>query len=222
MNNNINNNYYPINKDNDTISTNSVILPSNNTNTNNLMNNENLNLSNNSLSSSSTNLPLPSNLPSNITPEELQATLEWIDQIATFYDTRWRLGPVSFGIDSIVGLIPGISFTNTILSSFLALKASQIPSTIRHRLWIRVIIDFFINLIPGIGPILNIWYKANRRNANDILQYYGYNPTRLTTQQRNVSVVNLVRKNLHNRNNHDNNSSSNIIDSESNINPPLV
>lgn len=76
--------------------------------------------------------------------------------------TRFR-----FGLDSILGLIPGLGDVVTVgLSGHIIHLAGQMgaPVTLRAAMVRNAIFDFLIGLIPFVGDISDVFYKGNRKN----------------------------------------------------------
>jgi hypothetical protein len=74
---------------------------------------------------------------------------------------------VRFGLDGIVGLIPGIgdvaspAYTGLILLEALRLR---VPAVVQARMVLNAAIDMAIGLVPLLGDIADIAWKANTRN----------------------------------------------------------
>jgi hypothetical protein len=76
--------------------------------------------------------------------------------------------PVRFGIDSLLGLIPG---AGDIASSFVAIvllyRAHKrgVPSVTFARMTANIAIDACVGAVPFFGDIADIFWKSNLRNA---------------------------------------------------------
>jgi hypothetical protein len=82
---------------------------------------------------------------------------------------------IRMGLDSLIGLIPGIGdVTGGALSSYLLLQAvsSGIPSVVIARMVVNVMFDTLIGMIPLVGDIFDIAFKANQRNIELMTNYY--------------------------------------------------
>ena len=74
---------------------------------------------------------------------------------------------LTFGLDPIIGLIPGIGdLTSPLFAALLLLHAvrMRIPRVVQLRLLINAIIDLLIGLVPVLGDIFDFGWKANVRN----------------------------------------------------------
>ena len=103
--------------------------------------------------------------------------LKWLDTVSSFLDNKFRIPGTEtrFGLDFIVGLIPGagdmISFG---VSSVLVLTMARYGASGRviiQMLW-NIFIDTVVGAIPILGDIFDLYYKANRRNFNLLREHY--------------------------------------------------
>jgi hypothetical protein len=77
---------------------------------------------------------------------------------------KWRVG-----LDGIIGLIPGVGDTvATAASSWLLAEAWRLGARKRvmGRMGVNLAIDWAVGLVPIVGDILDIGYKANAKNAH--------------------------------------------------------
>lgn len=105
----------------------------------------------------------------------LARDLAQVDRMAHLLDARFKLPliPIRFGIDSIVGLVPGIGDALTFApSAWIIAKGWQHGA--RKRVLLRMSansgIDLVIGSIPLIGDLFDIGYKANLKNARLLRQ----------------------------------------------------
>jgi hypothetical protein len=76
--------------------------------------------------------------------------------------THWR-----FGLDALVGLIPGVGDAATSLASFYILAAGvryRVPKVTLLRMGINIAIDYLIGVIPVIGDMFDFAWKSNDMN----------------------------------------------------------
>ncbi|MDR3735263.1 MAG: DUF4112 domain-containing protein, partial [Acidobacteriaceae bacterium] len=74
---------------------------------------------------------------------------------------------IRFGIDGIIGLIPGLGDIITGLAACIIVVAAWfrgVPYITLVRMLVNVAIDIVIGAIPFIGDVFDIAWKANRRN----------------------------------------------------------
>jgi hypothetical protein len=98
-----------------------------------------------------------------------QAALRRIETLAYWLDDRYRVPGTRYrvGLDGIVGLIPGIGdvATNT-LTGYIIYEAWRlgIPATTLARMIGNLGIDTVVGIVPLVGDLLDLGFKANRRN----------------------------------------------------------
>ena len=105
-------------------------------------------------------------------PEEKQkrAAVEplfrWValvmDEFVRIPGTRFR-----FGLDPLLGLIPGIGDTGSALVSALALIQAVrrgIPKILLARMSANILLNELIGIVPIVGDAFSFWFKSNSRN----------------------------------------------------------
>lgn len=103
--------------------------------------------------------------------------------------TRFR-----FGLDPIIGLLPGLGDTASAITSALALfyaARSGVPKVLLARMAANILINELIGIIPGIGDAFSFWFKSNARNY-ELLKHYRVAPARSRTSDWIFLVVILV------------------------------
>ncbi len=93
-----------------------------------------------------------------------------VERIASLMDDRFRVPGTSlrFGLDSLIGLIPGIGETVTAgISTYLMALAWQAgaPFLLIVRMALNVVLDTVLGAIPLVGDLFDFAWKANRKNA---------------------------------------------------------
>jgi hypothetical protein len=91
-------------------------------------------------------------------------------------DEQFSIGPFKIGLDPILGLLPGfgdilslaLSFYIIIIAMMLRVPSDKISSMIKN-----IILDFLIGLLPVIGDVADIFYKANKKNLQIIHEHLG-------------------------------------------------
>ena len=74
---------------------------------------------------------------------------------------------VTFGLDPLLGLVPGLGdLTTPLFSALLLLHAVRlrIPRVVLLRMLINAAIDFGVGAIPVVGDFFDFTWKANVRN----------------------------------------------------------
>lgn len=107
--------------------------------------------------------------------KNLEPLFRWIallmDDFLRVPGTRFR-----FGIDPLIGLIPGIGDTGSALVSALALiQAARhgIPKIVLARMSVNILLNELIGIIPGVGDAFSFWFKSNARNYQLLQEHLG-------------------------------------------------
>jgi hypothetical protein len=101
-------------------------------------------------------------------PPRLPST-EHLDYIASLLDDMWRIPgtKVRFGLDAIVGWIPGIGDAMAGAAScvivFASWRRGVAPVTLA-RMVANILLETAVGGVPVVGDIFHIFWKANRRN----------------------------------------------------------
>ncbi|MBW4027657.1 MAG: DUF4112 domain-containing protein [Acidobacteria bacterium] len=94
---------------------------------------------------------------------------ENLDMLAHVLDDCFRIPGTSirFGLDGIVGLIPGLGDVLAGLASTILVVAAWfrgVPYVTLARMLVNLGLDVVIGAVPLLGDIFDIAWKANRRN----------------------------------------------------------
>ena len=94
---------------------------------------------------------------------------ENLDLLSRVLDTWFRIPGTSirFGLDGIIGLVPGIGDVLAGLASCIIILAAWVrgvPYVTVARMVVNLAIDVIIGAIPLLGDAFDIAWKANRRN----------------------------------------------------------
>ena len=90
--------------------------------------------------------------------------------IARLLDTAVRIPGtnIRFGLDAVLGLIPGVGdFAGAALSGYVLLTAARAgaPTTLLARMLANVGLDALVGAVPVLGDLFDVAFKANARNA---------------------------------------------------------
>lgn len=92
-------------------------------------------------------------------------------QFARLLDEQFSIGKLKFGLDPIVNIIPGLGdVVGMVLALYLvwiALHLGVPKGQIYWMVW-HIFVDFVIGIIPFLGTIGDIFYKANEKNLKII------------------------------------------------------
>lgn len=75
---------------------------------------------------------------------------------------------VRFGLDAVLGLIPGVGDAGSAAVGAYLLRAAHnlgVPTVVMVRMLGHILIDAVLGLVPIIGDYLDVLYKANAKNA---------------------------------------------------------
>ena len=91
--------------------------------------------------------------------------LSWLmDDLFRVPVLGWR-----FGLDALIGLIPGFGDTATSLVSFYILAAAvryRVPKITLARMGLNIGIDYLIGSLPFVGDVADAWWKSNHMNID--------------------------------------------------------
>ena len=101
-------------------------------------------------------------------PRQL-ASNEHLDYVAALLDDIFRIPgtKIRFGLDALIGWVPGIGDAMTGIASFLIVFASWrrgAQAVTLIRMIANVLLETAIGAIPVAGDVFHVVWKANRRN----------------------------------------------------------
>ena len=110
---------------------------------------------------------------------QLEPLFKWLalimDQFLRLPGTKFR-----FGLDPIIGLIPGLGDTASAIISALSLVYAArcgLPKVLLARMSLNILLNEIIGIIPGLGDAFSFWFKSNVRNYA-LLQRHMARPSR--------------------------------------------
>jgi hypothetical protein len=94
-----------------------------------------------------------------------------LDQLAWLMDDLIRVPIIGtrFGLDALVGLIPGVGDTATSLVSFYILVSAvryRVPKITLLRMGLNVALDYVVGSLPVVGDLADAWWKSNSKNLD--------------------------------------------------------
>ncbi|MEY2547623.1 MAG: hypothetical protein QOD64_205 [Verrucomicrobiota bacterium] len=111
----------------------------------------------------------------------LEPLFKWLayimDDVVRVPGTTFR-----FGLDPLLGLIPGIGDTSSALVSAIALVQAVrvgVPKVLLMRMAANIFVNEIIGVVPVVGDAFSFWFKSNARNY-EILKHHrlGSSPPR--------------------------------------------
>src|SRR4051812_2564534 len=114
--------------------------------------------------------------------QEVEPLFRWL---ALIMDNFLRLPGTNlrFGLDPLLGLIPGLGDTGSTVISAMALLAAArrgLPKILLARMSLNILINEAVGIIPVVGDAFSFWFKSNARNYA-LLQQHTAAPRRSTT-----------------------------------------
>ncbi|GAA5317478.1 MAG: hypothetical protein AseanaTS_26830 [Candidatus Pelagadaptatus aseana] len=103
--------------------------------------------------------------------EKLHALTGRLDNYASLLDNKFRIPGtnIRFGWDALLGLIPGIGDTMTLLfSAVILIEAKRIgaPRALLAKMAANMGIEWLVGMIPVLGDAFDVYWKANIRNMD--------------------------------------------------------
>jgi hypothetical protein len=98
-----------------------------------------------------------------------EETFDALRRWAVLLDSAFRVPGtrIRFGLDAIIGLIPGVGDLSTpVFAAMLLLQAvrMRLPLVVQARMVLNAAIDMVLGLVPVLGDLVDIGWKANLRN----------------------------------------------------------
>jgi hypothetical protein len=115
--------------------------------------------------------PRPRSAPIVISDEHLEHLASLLDDVFRVPGTNIR-----FGLDPLIGLIPGLGDFITGAMSFLILYGAWqrgLPRVTITRMFANVALDSLVGIIPIGGDLFDAAFKANRMNYNLLMRAQG-------------------------------------------------
>lgn len=101
---------------------------------------------------------------------KLEALAHALDGLFRVPGTEWR-----FGLDALVGLVPGVGDVLTSVASFSILIAAvryRVPKVTILRMAMNLAIDYLVGSVPVVGDAFDFVWKANTMNM-ELLRHRG-------------------------------------------------
>src|SRR5580704_2344487 len=108
-------------------------------------------------------------------PQRVQAVPDIdVELLARLMDSLFAIPGtrIRFGLDAIIGLIPGLGDTLTSFVSIYILKVAGrcgVPRVTLLRMALNIAIDYVGGIVPFVGDAFDVYWKANLKNV-ELLQ----------------------------------------------------
>lgn len=104
------------------------------------------------------------------------AKIDRLEKIAEWMDSKFVIPgtSINFGLDSLIGFIPVIGDSATLVTTLFFMArahAFRLPHHLKAIMLWNLFIDWIIGLIPFLGDIFDIGWKANNKNVALIRKY---------------------------------------------------
>lgn len=96
-------------------------------------------------------------------PPELERLAQWLDSVFRIPGVGIR-----FGLDSLLGLIPGLGDVTTSVASLYILNAAHrqnVPRITLTRMALNIVLETIFGAIPVVGDLFDVYWKSNLRNV---------------------------------------------------------
>ena len=108
----------------------------------------------------------------------LERDLQRLDALARLMDDQFELPVIKkrIGLDPIIGLIPGGGdWATWVVGVYIYWKSLRlgVPRRVLTKQVYNLTVDLVVGYMPGLGDLFDAAYKANRRNVDLVLDFYG-------------------------------------------------
>jgi hypothetical protein len=87
----------------------------------------------------------------------------WMDGLFRIPGTGWR-----FGLDALVGLVPGVGdFATTAVSLYILASGVRyrVPKVTLLRMAANIAVDYLVGSVPLVGDLFDAFWKSNQKNV---------------------------------------------------------
>lgn len=125
------------------------------------------------------------------TPEILEPRRGWrdhtdtadIEKLAELLDTKWVLPGTTwrFGLDSVIGLVPGIGdAVTTLMGAYIIVRARELgaPLHLQAAMVGNLAIDTLVGAVPLVGDVFDFAFRSNAKNVRLLKRHLDKQPLR--------------------------------------------
>jgi hypothetical protein len=110
-------------------------------------------------------------------PAPLSGDMKGMEFLARWMDAKFRVPGTNFrfGLDGLLGLIPGVGDLSTFaISGYLVLLMARNGASgyVLARMIFNIVVDAALGAIPVVGDLFDFVHKANVKNMKLMQQYY--------------------------------------------------
>lgn len=98
----------------------------------------------------------------------LEEDVRRANALAHWMDSKFTVAGVPVGLDSIIGLVPAVGDTVTAAIALYPIYLAHrhgLGTGVKARMAANVLADWAVGLVPLVGDLFDVAFKANRRNA---------------------------------------------------------
>ncbi|WP_339844709.1 DUF4112 domain-containing protein [uncultured Halopseudomonas sp.] len=105
-----------------------------------------------------------------------EKTRKKLERLAWFLDSSIKVPGFNarFGLDGLIGLIPGIGdVISALISSVVISEAARMGASkaLMLKMAFNILVDTVVGALPLVGDLFDFAWKANNRNVNLLNQY---------------------------------------------------
>jgi hypothetical protein len=101
-------------------------------------------------------------------PLDLAADMRRAWALANWMDAQFEVAGIKFGYDAIIGLVPGIGDTISMLAALYPVyvaRKHKLGRVVMGRMLVNVGVDWLAGAVPLLGDVLDVGFKANLKNV---------------------------------------------------------
>ena len=111
----------------------------------------------------------------------LESELKDLERLADWMETRFRVPgtEMRFGLDGLLGLVPGIGDGVTALPALYVVARARglgAPRHVQARMVGNVLLDLLIGAVPLVGDLFDFGFKASTRNVRLLREHFRLPP----------------------------------------------
>lgn len=115
------------------------------------------------------------------TPSQTPKGLETLEKVTHLMDNAIRIPGTNFrfGLDALLGLLPGAGDTAGLVISgalLLAMIRHGVSSQLLVQMLGNILLDYLVGIVPLLGDLFDATFKANTRNLELLKAYYAQKP----------------------------------------------
>jgi len=128
---------------------------------------------------------------------QLAQTKDKLSRLAWLMDSSFQIPgtQIRFGLDGLIGLIPGIGDAlGAIISSHILTQAAHMgaPKSVLLKMAFNIGLDAILGIIPVVGDISDFVWKANQRNVQLLNDYLEQPEITVTHSRFFVGILGLL------------------------------